>query len=160
MLILGRVTGADQARQEQLAATRGRRPGAGPERHRNGSRLPDQGWKVVSTDVTGGLRVPQSRPNPRGGSTRPVRQDQARKSPPAGVRARTPEDCRADGRATLDSHPGGRAGCVPHPASAALGTCGLAACGTAPWAAVPCGALDSAAVVVRSSKPMPVRTVT
>ena len=48
------------------------------------------------------------------------------------VRARTPEDCRADCRATLDTHPGGRAGCVPHPASAALGTCGLAACGTAP----------------------------
>ena len=69
MLILGRVTRADQARQEQLAATLGRRPGAGPERHRNGSRLPDQGWKVVSTDVTGGLRVAQSRPNPRGGST-------------------------------------------------------------------------------------------
>ena len=28
------------------------------------------------------------------------------------MRARTPEDCRADGRARLDSHPGGRAGCA------------------------------------------------
>ena len=69
VLILGRVTGADQARQEQSAATLGRQPGTGPERHRNGSRLPDQCWKVVSADVTGGLRIPQSRPNPRGGST-------------------------------------------------------------------------------------------
>ena len=37
-------------------------------------------------------------------------------------------------------------GCVPHPASAAVGTCGRAACGTARGAALPCGALDSAVV--------------
>ena len=55
-------------------------------------------------------------------------------------------DCRAGCRAMLDTHPGGRAGCVPHPASAAVGTCGRAACGTARGAALPCGALDSAVV--------------
>ena len=133
MLILGRVTGADQARQEQLAATLGRRPGTGP-------RAAPQRLTAAGSGLEGG----QYRRNRRavGASVAsepawrprrsPVRQDQARKSPPAGVRARTPEDCRADGRATLDSHPGGRAGCVPHPASAALGTCGLAACGTHP----------------------------
>ena len=65
MLILGRVTGADQGRQEQLAATLGRRPGTDPERHRNGSRLPDQGRKVVSTEGTGGLRIdPSVAPEP------------------------------------------------------------------------------------------------
>ena len=63
-VILGRVTGAEQARQEQLAATLGRRPGTGPERHCNGSRLPDQGWEVISTDVTGGLRGPSVTPEP------------------------------------------------------------------------------------------------
>ena len=76
----------------------------------------------------------------------PVRQDQACKSPPAAVPARTPGDCRAGCRATLDTHPAGRAGSVLHPASAAVGTCGRAVCGTARGAALPCGALDSAVV--------------
>ena len=50
----------------------------------------------------------------------PVRQDQARRSPPACVRARTPGERQAGCRATLDTRPGGRAGCAPHPASAAV----------------------------------------
>ena len=83
----------------------------------------------------------------------PVRQDRGRRSPPACGRARTRRDCRAGCRATLDTHPGGRAGCVPPRASAAVTTGGRAAFGTAPAVAAPCGAGDNAAVVARWSTP-------
>ena len=109
---------------QRLGGATGSRPRAAPRR---------------PTDAGSGRKGQYRRNRPTAGSlsrarTRvaarrsPVRQDQARKSPPACGRARTPGDWRADCRATLDTHPGGRAGCVPHPASAALATCGFA-CG-------------------------------
>ena len=61
-----------------------------------------------------------------------------------------------------DTHPGGEAECVPHPASAALGSGGPAVVGNAPApaVAVPCGAPDNAVVAVRWSKPWSLSTVT
>lgn len=87
------------------------------------------------------------------GRRSPVLQDQACKPPPVCVRARTPGDCQTGCRATLGTHPEGRAGCVPHRASATLAGGGLAGCGNAAAAAVLCDALDSAVVVGRWSKP-------
>ena len=81
-------------------------------------------------------------------------------SPPACVRARTPRDCRAGCRATLGTHAEGRAGCGPHPASAAVGIGGPAVVGNAAAVAVPCGAHDNAVAAVRWSKPWSLRTVT
>ena len=69
VLTLGRVTGADQAQQEQLAATLGRRPGTGPERQRLTAAGSGPEGGQCRRSGTGGVRVPQSRPNPRGGST-------------------------------------------------------------------------------------------
>ena len=91
-----------------------------------------------------------------------VRKDQAYISPPACVRSQTPRDCRGGCRAMPDTHPGGEAECVPHPASAALGSGGPAAVGNAPApaVAVPCGAPDNAVVAVRWSKPWSLSTVT
>ena len=60
-----------------------------------------------------------------------VRKDQAYISPPACVRSQTPRDCRGGCRAMPDIHPGGEAECIPHPASAALGSGGPAAVGNA-----------------------------
>ena len=134
-----RRVGATEAIQEPVCA-RERRPCAAWELTHPGGAGEAVAGAVVS-DVAGD-RLPQSRPYPRGGS--PIRQDQARRSPPACVRARTPGERQAGCRATLDTRPGGRAGCAPHPASAAVGSGGPAACGTAPAAAAPCAALDSA----------------
>ena len=73
----------------------------------------------------------------------------------------TAEDAlRASGASGSSQLFSGRAGCVPHPASAALGIGGPAVVGNAAAVAVPCGALDNAVAAVRWSKPWSLRTVT
>ena len=72
-----------------------------------------------------------------------------RRSLPACSQARNPGEPRAGGRASLDTHPGGRPRCAPHPASAAAGIAGPLACGTAPAVAELGAALDSAVAAPR-----------